>query len=367
MSKASHLKKFIPLSLLIHAGAIFAAGLAATPLILKDNASVEVEFGSGDSSLPETLGVDVIATQGTFNESAPTDSSETTSAVITKEVTPTAPLEKSAVVKTPAPMKTTTPLISTPVVVEKSTSETIQTEDLSIASAASVAPTTAPADVAPEVAEDIVSAIPQADIKENTITPQTPQQAEVVQKIVEEKTVENSPATTAVTAVTANATESKTSDLSKNSESAITASGNSNNKIASKDSVGEGAGTNGTNAPSQQLAGSAGGVKSLEQFRQKAGNPKPRYDRDERLRGDKGTVVFKAYINNAGSPVKIEKITSSGHPNLDSKSEKALLKWKFEAGQEGWVEVPFKWELKGDALESGGTLRRSAANPVEIP
>lgn len=373
MGKVSQLKKFIPLSLLIHAGAIFAAGLAAAPLVLKDKPSVEVEIGTGESDQAETLGIDVVATQGNFtadsgNEATPTnDDKLIDSPVIEQKTTPAAVVQKPTATPKIAAVKSSTP---DPVVapVQETKSETIQTEDLSLAAT----PAETPTEVAPEVATDITSVLPPVETKE--IKPTSPTPAVIVKKETpviteEEKQTEQTP-TAAPVAVAATENNSINNESKASPSAKTTADSGSDDHqktIADKNSIGEGAGTNGVNSPSLQLAGSAGGIKSLEQIRQKSGNPKPRYDRDERLRGDKGTVVFKAYINNAGSPVKIEKITCSGHPNLDQKSEKALLKWKFEAGQEGWVEVPFKWELKGDALESGGTLRRSAANPVEIP
>ncbi len=361
MRKASQLKKFIPFSILIHAGAIFAAGLAAAPLILNNQPSVEVELGTGDSEHAETLGVDVIATQGDFKESTPA-----TNEVANDNSVATLPPEKikapeAAIKPALVSAKITATKVSaleTPATPAQTASETIQTEDLSITSN----PVETPSEVSPEVVNDIASAIPINEIKETTPT-QAPVPKEV--SLQEEKKNESAPA------ITASTTSSAQTNNAEKAAPAVNASDKGSegtqSSLASKESSGDGAGTNGVNAPSQQLAGSVNGVKSLEQIRQKPGNPKPRYDRDERLRGDKGVVVFKAYINNAGSPVKIEKITSSGHQNLDAKSEKALLKWKFESGQEGWVEVPFKWELRGDALESGGTLRRSAANPVETP
>lgn len=125
--------------------------------------------------------------------------------------------------------------------------------------------------------------------------------------------------------------------------------------------MGQGAGAGNSGSPGQgtALAGEPSGVRSLDQLRQMPGNPRPRYDRQERLRGDQGAVVFYAYITREGYPQKFRMMQSTGFRNLDSKTLTALKKWRFYPGQEGWVELPFRWDLKGGAMEDGGLLRRN--------
>lgn len=106
------------------------------------------------------------------------------------------------------------------------------------------------------------------------------------------------------------------------------------------------------------FAGLPNGVRSLDQLRQMPGNPRPSYDYFERLRGHQGNVVFYAYITKEGSPVNFKLIKSTGHQNLDSKTLAALRKWKFYPGQEGWVELPFRWDLRGGPQEMPTLLRR---------
>lgn len=128
--------------------------------------------------------------------------------------------------------------------------------------------------------------------------------------------------------------------------------------------MGKGAGAGNSGSPGQgtALAGEPNGVRSLDQLRQMPGNPRPRYDRQERLRGDQGAVVFYAYITKEGYPQKFRMMQSTGFRNLDSKTLAALKKWRFYPGQEGWVELPFRWDLKGGAMEDGGMLRRSVGS-----
>jgi TonB family protein len=96
----------------------------------------------------------------------------------------------------------------------------------------------------------------------------------------------------------------------------------------------------------------------LEQLRQMPGNKFPQYSQDERLSRQEGQAMFYAYVNKDGSLSQFKLGQSTGYRNLDSKTLAALKKWKFYPGQEGWVEMPFKWTLNGEALEAGGQLRK---------
>lgn len=124
---------------------------------------------------------------------------------------------------------------------------------------------------------------------------------------------------------------------------------------------GHGAGNSGSTEPGTQLAGLPTGVRSLDQLRQMPGNPRPHYDREERRKGHQGEIAFVAYISKEGFPTKFRMLKSTGFRNLDSKTLGSLKKWRFYPGQEGWVELPFRWDLKGGVQEDGGTLRRSVS------
>ncbi|MEN0060150.1 MAG: energy transducer TonB, partial [Bdellovibrio sp.] len=127
-------------------------------------------------------------------------------------------------------------------------------------------------------------------------------------------------------------------------------------QAAAQQAAGSGQGHQGSGAGAEGLPH---GIRSLDQLRQMPGNPRPYYDRQERLRGDQGAVAFIAYISKDGYPSKFRMLKSTGFRNLDSKTLTALKKWRFYPGQEGWVELPFRWDLKGGAQEDGGLLRRS--------
>jgi len=120
---------------------------------------------------------------------------------------------------------------------------------------------------------------------------------------------------------------------------------------------GAGAGNNGLNQTGA-VAGAPNGIRSLDQLRQMPGNPRPSYSTEERLLRHQGEIILYAYVSKQGDLSKFKMIQSTNYRNLDAKTLAALKKWKFYPGQEGWVELPFKWDLKGGVQEVPTTLRR---------
>lgn len=120
---------------------------------------------------------------------------------------------------------------------------------------------------------------------------------------------------------------------------------------------GMGTGKAGAIGPTKMIAGIPGGVRSLEQLRQMPGNPRPRYDQQERFHRHQGEVSYVAYVTKEGIPTQFKMLKSTGFQNLDAKTLAALQKWKFYPGQEGWVELPIKWDLEGGAQEMHARLR----------
>lgn len=122
---------------------------------------------------------------------------------------------------------------------------------------------------------------------------------------------------------------------------------------------GNGADQAGSNSAATTASGDPTGVRSLSELKQVPGNPIPQYSVEERRRQEQGLVAFYAYITKSGQPSQFKIIQSSGFRNLDGKTLAALKKWKFYPGQEGWVEIPFKWDIKGGVQEVPTYLRRS--------
>ncbi len=128
-------------------------------------------------------------------------------------------------------------------------------------------------------------------------------------------------------------------------------------------SVGNGNGKSETSQASTGIQGGVGSesdgiVRKLEDLRQKPGNPKPSYDVQDRMNGLSGTIIVNAYVTKEGHLTLFRLIQSTGHRNLDRKTLAALKDWKFYPGQEGWVELPFKWDLKGGVQQKPTLLQR---------
>ncbi|WP_413576282.1 TonB family protein [Bdellovibrio sp. HCB290] len=139
--------------------------------------------------------------------------------------------------------------------------------------------------------------------------------------------------------------------------SAINGNGNGGNGNGKGEKAGNGAGNNGLEKAGEEIAGAPTGVRSLDQLKQMPGNQRPQYSEDERLQGHQGKVSFEAYITKEGFPVQFKMKQSTGFRNLDKKTLAALKTWRFYPGQEGWVEMPFSWDLKGGVQEVKGRLR----------
>lgn len=114
----------------------------------------------------------------------------------------------------------------------------------------------------------------------------------------------------------------------------------------------------GTSATATGSGSGDGSVRKLEDLRQMPGNEKPTYDNEERLKGLSGSIVLYGFVTKEGRLSQFKMIQSTGHRSLDKKTLVALKKWKFYPGQEGWVELPFKWDLKGGVQQKPTLLKR---------
>lgn len=121
---------------------------------------------------------------------------------------------------------------------------------------------------------------------------------------------------------------------------------------------GAGSGNIGEDNPNSRVAGDPNGVRSLDQLRQMPGNPRPQYSTDERLHRHQGEIVLHAYVTKDGTLTNFKLLKSTSFRNLDAKTLASLKKWRFYPGQQGWVELPFRWDLKGGVQEVPTYLRR---------
>lgn len=100
-------------------------------------------------------------------------------------------------------------------------------------------------------------------------------------------------------------------------------------------------------------------IRPIQDLRQLPGNPRPEYSAEERLNGNQGRATFLAYVSKAGRLTEFKLAQSTGYRNLDLKTLTALKQWKFYPGQEGWVEIPIQWDLRGGVQEKPTLLRRT--------
>ena len=124
---------------------------------------------------------------------------------------------------------------------------------------------------------------------------------------------------------------------------------------------GIGRGDTGSNENANAATGNPNAVRSIDQLNQVPGNPKPNYAVEERLRREQGKVVFQAYVTPQGQLTNFRLVSSTGYKNLDGKTLSALRKWKFYPGQQGWVEIPQVWTLKGETEQMPALLRRQVS------
>lgn len=109
------------------------------------------------------------------------------------------------------------------------------------------------------------------------------------------------------------------------------------------------------------IAGVTGPVRSLQELKQMPGNKRPAYSNEDRLAGHQGDVAFLAYISKEGRISDLKMLKSTGFRSLDLETLRSIKQWRFYPGQEGWVEIPFKWDLKGGPQELPTLLRRQVS------
>ena len=122
-----------------------------------------------------------------------------------------------------------------------------------------------------------------------------------------------------------------------------------------------GSAAKGSNAKTDQAYGVAVGLKDARNLRQIPGNQKPVYPERARLLKQKGKVVLVYFVTKSGKVQKVQMKSSSGYRSLDLSAVKGISKYRYYPGQEGWVEHPIDFSLKGPAKASYGRLRSSVS------
>lgn len=104
--------------------------------------------------------------------------------------------------------------------------------------------------------------------------------------------------------------------------------------------------------------GEAVSYLDLKQF---SGNKGPEYPLAARKDGRQGTVDLLYRVTKDGRVAEVQVAKSSGHSDLDEAAVKAVAKFKFVPGQDGWAKQPVIFTLKGLATSLPSKLRTKSA------
>ena len=101
-------------------------------------------------------------------------------------------------------------------------------------------------------------------------------------------------------------------------------------------------------------------ARSHSQLKQIAGNPLPVYPKEALKKKWEGRVEVIYYVNPGGFVEQIQLKQSSGHSALDNSALRALSRYRYRPGQEGWVQHPVEF-----FLEKGKEIKEVA--PLGVP
>lgn len=121
---------------------------------------------------------------------------------------------------------------------------------------------------------------------------------------------------------------------------------------------------------SNELDGVAGpssdDLRSYLDLKQARGNRAPYYPTTARRTGQQGEVVLNYYVTADGSVTNVRIVKSSGFATLDQEAIRAISRYRYVKGQEGWASHPVVFSLKSSAQSSGSDASnfasRSAGN-----
>jgi protein TonB len=119
--------------------------------------------------------------------------------------------------------------------------------------------------------------------------------------------------------------------------------------------------TTGVVAPAEPLtAGHPSGVQDARELSQTPGNLPPKYTVSDRIKGNQGVVTLTYYVTSNGRVENVKVLRSSGHPSLDEEAVKAVEKYRYVPGQEGYTIHPLEFRLKGAKQPAPSRLRTTS-------
>ncbi len=102
------------------------------------------------------------------------------------------------------------------------------------------------------------------------------------------------------------------------------------------------------------------GVRDYRELVQIPGNVPPQYPELSRRKGEMGQVKLMYFVTSTGIVSSMKLTQSSGHEALDYEAIRAISKYKYQPGQQGYTSHTVNFMLRGDMKAAGGTLRTSS-------
>ena len=103
------------------------------------------------------------------------------------------------------------------------------------------------------------------------------------------------------------------------------------------------------------------GAVSYLDLKQLPGNQPPAYPLQARLDSRQGQVDLLYRVTKEGKVADVQVVKSSGSKDLDNEAVRAISKFRFVPGQEGWARHPVSFALKGPVATLPSQLRGKGA------
>ena len=98
------------------------------------------------------------------------------------------------------------------------------------------------------------------------------------------------------------------------------------------------------------ILSSSSSAKNYTSLLPVSGNPQPVYPESARQKKQQGSVSLLYFVDEGGLVDKIQLTRSSGHAELDNSALRALSRYKYQPGQEGWYKHRVDFQLKPEKI-----------------
>ncbi|RME16025.1 MAG: energy transducer TonB [Bdellovibrio sp.] len=111
-------------------------------------------------------------------------------------------------------------------------------------------------------------------------------------------------------------------------------------------------------SPREGASISSRGIRDVTDLKQMAGNRPPQYPPLARLKKQEGDVKLVYFVTSDGKVRSVKVVQSSGYSLLDQEAVRAISRYRFFPGQQGYTFQEVKFRLKGKAKPLPSFLRR---------